>query len=123
MTPLKIISIIAFLIMLVGFLCRRRRKIHIPSMIAAFALDMALVAYIELTRHAIEQATSSPGPLMTVHIIISVLVVLLYFWQICTGIGKVRGRRHPSHGHTGLSLLILRFLNLVTSFMVTGANT
>lgn len=128
MTVLKAISIFVFLILLVGYAYRRRRKIHVPLMLSAFAIDMGLVAYIELNRSAIKTAQSiitpdaGPGPLMTVHIIMSVIVVLLYFWQIYTGIGKLRGKRNPSHPYTGIVFLLLRFGNLVTSFIVTSSH-
>lgn len=122
MTVLKAISIFVFLMLLVGYAYRRRRKIHVPLMLSAFAIDMGLVAYIELNRKAIAQATSSPGPLMTFHIIMSVIVVLLYFWQIYTGIGKLRGKRNASHPYTGIVFLLMRFGNLVTSFIVSGSH-
>lgn len=130
MTPLKAISIFVFIILVVGFAYRRRRKVHVPLMLSAFAIDMGLVAYIEFNRKAIKTAQSiitsdanaGPGPLMTIHIIMSVIVVLLYFWQIYTGIGKLRGRRNASHPYTGITFLLLRFGNLVTSFMVTSAH-
>lgn len=120
MTLLKAISIFAFLLLLVGYGFRRRRRVHVPLMLSAFCIDMGLVVYIELNRHAIKQALHPPGPLMIVHIAISVAVVVLYFWQIFTGIGKLRGRRCPSHRLTGQIFLFLRFGNLATSFLVGG---
>ncbi len=128
MTILKALSIFVFLMLLVGYAYRRRRNIHVPMMLSAFAIDMGMVAYIELNRKAIKTAQSivtsdaGPGPLMTFHIIMSIIVVLLYFWQIYTGIGKLRGKRNPSHPLTGITFLLLRFGNLVTSFMVTSAH-
>lgn len=120
MTTLKAISIGACILLLVGYAYRRRRYVHVPLMLSAFIIDMSLVAYIELTRHAIEKALSGPGPLMVVHILISVAFVLLYFWQIFTGIGRWRGLKHRAHKSTGLIFLLLRFGNLVTSFLVTS---
>lgn len=118
MSLLKVISIVACVLLAVGFMYRRKRRVHIPLMLSAFVVDMGLVLYIELSRGAIDTARTTTSGLMIFHIAISVGVVLLYFWQIYTGIRRVRGAAASSHGATGLTLLVLRLGNLVTSFMV-----
>jgi len=117
-TPLKAVSVVAFFLVLLGFANRRRRHVHIPCMAAAFLMDMGVVLYIELTRGAIESARAHMGPLMVVHICLSVTVVGLYFAQIASGIQKARGRRIPWHRQTGVLFVLTRFGNLVTSFLV-----
>ncbi len=119
LTWLKWLSILAFTLLVIGFTQRRRKAVHIPLMLTAFVLDVAIVLYIEITRDAIAAAKAKMGPLMIVHICISVAVLLLYGVQIVTGIQKARGRRNRWHGFSGTSLLLLRFGNLVTSFMVS----
>lgn len=118
MSPLKIISIVACLLLAAGYANRRKKRVHIPLMLSAFAVDMGLVLYIELTRHAIETARTTTSGLMIFHIAISVGVVLLYLWQIYSGTRRARGKPAASHGITGVALLVTRLGNLVTSFMV-----
>jgi len=74
-----------------------------------------------LTRHAIEQASHTPGGLLIFHITISVGVVVLYIGQVVSGIRKKRkGLPSTWHAKAGLPLVILRVGNLITSFMVTA---
>ncbi len=122
LSRLKIISIIGCTLLVVGYLKRRNRKIHIPCVLSAFTIDMGLLLYIEIMRHAIEQATHAPGGLLIFHIAISVGVVVLYIGQLVTGIRKKRkGLPSTWHDKAGLPLVILRVGNLVTSFMVTAS--
>lgn len=119
---LEITSIFVCVLLVVGYLNRRQKKIHIPMMVSAFVIDMTIVLIIEFSRGAIDAAKSKMGPLMIVHICISVTVILLYITQIVSGIKKARGKPCGWHGHTGLMLLITRLGNLVTSFMVMQIN-
>lgn len=119
MSPLKIISIVACLLLAAGYVNRRRKRVHIPLMLSAFVVDMGLVLYIELNRGAINTARTTTSGLMIFHIAISVGVVLLYLWQIYSGIRRARGGESVSHGITGVMLLVTRLGNLITSFMVS----
>lgn len=117
-STLKLISILAFALLLIGFANRRRPRIHVPLMLAAFLIDLSIVAYIEITRDAIASAKAKMGPLMVVHIILSCLVLVFYFGQVATGLRNLRGRRSRWHRTGGPLLLLTRFGNLVTSFLV-----
>lgn len=118
LSGLKILSITACVLLLAGYLNRKRTRIHIPLVVSAFVIDMAIVAYIELSRGALDAASAKMGPLMIVHITLSVITILLYIGQIVTGIRKVRGKPSAWHGKGGRLLLLFRFGNLITSFMV-----
>ncbi len=119
LSGLKILSITACALLVTGYLNRKRRGIHIPLVVSAFVIDMAIVLYIEISRGALEAAQAKMGPLMIVHITLSVITILLYFGQIVTGIRKLRGKPSAWHGVGGRLLLLFRFGNLVTSFLVT----
>jgi hypothetical protein len=121
MTPLKAISIGVCGLLVVGYANRRRRRVHIPLMVAAFVIDMAMVAYIELTRDAIATAKEKMSTMMIVHISVSVTVILLYLGQIFSGFRKACGSEGRWHGAAGRWLIITRLGNLVTSFIVTQA--
>jgi hypothetical protein len=111
-------SVLVCVLLILGVLARRRRRAHIPLMLGAILIDLTIVAVIEFDRDAIATAEAKMGPLMIVHIAISVLVLVLYGVQVVTGIKKVRGRSSPLHGKVMPWLLTLRLGNLVTSFLV-----
>ena len=115
---LKIASIFVCVILIVGYFNRRRRNIHIPLMVSAFVIDMIIVLVIEFSRGVIQRVDAKMGPLMIVHIIISVTVIILYVGQIITGIKKTKGKPSGWHGKMGPTLIIVRLGNLITSFLV-----
>jgi hypothetical protein len=119
LSGLKLLSIAAFLVLLTGYTLRRRKAVHIPLMLTALAIDLGIVVYIEVQRGAIAAAKARMGPLMAVHIAISVAVLVLYGVQVASGIRKARGGGGRRHGASGTALLWLRFGNLVTSFVVS----
>lgn len=119
LSPLKIVSIGVCIALIIGFVNRRRPRIHVPLMLAAFVVDLAMVVYIEVTRDALASAKAKMGVLMVVHILISVGVLVLYVVQVVSGLANLRGRRSRRHGPAGTSLLVLRLGNLLTSFMVS----
>ncbi len=118
-TMLKLISTFACVLIIVGYLNRSRRRVHIPLMASAFVIDMAIVLYIELARGVIDQVRARMGLLMIVHIILSSAVIALYIGQIVTGIKNARGLRSKWHAKAGLWLILTRVGNLITSFLVT----
>ena len=115
---LRILNVLVFILLLIGFANRRQARIHVPIMVTSFVLDMLMLIYIEVTRHAIEQAVGETNLTMKVHIAASLVVVILYVGQIITGIRKKRGRSSRWHGKAGVVFLTARFVNLVTSFLV-----
>ncbi len=115
---LKILSIVVYVIILVAFANRKRVKVHVPMMAAAFVIDVAMVLYIELTRHAIETAVGPTSPVMKIHIALSVITVVLYVGQIITGIKKAKGQTSAWHGKAGAIFLLARLGNLITSFLI-----
>jgi len=56
------------LVLMAGILLRRRRRIHVPMMVAAFSLDLLTVLALEWNRGAVKKATSSPSPLLLFHV-------------------------------------------------------
>ena len=115
---LELLSIFVCALLVFGYLNRRTPRIHIPSMAIAFLIDMTIVVYIEVTRDAVASAKKRMGPLMIIHILLSVTVLILYFGQIISGLRKVKGRPSRWHGQAALWFLAARFGNLLTSFMV-----
>ena len=120
LSPLRVLNVLIFILLLIGFANRRQARIHVPIMVTAFVMDMLMLLYIEFTRHAIEHAIGETTLTMKVHLAASLLVVILYVGQIITGIRKKRGRTSRWHGKAGVVFLTARFVNLVTSFLVGG---
>ena len=116
--PIHYLSLIVCILLVVGVMNRRRKRIHIPIMLSAIVIDLGMVLYIELTRGAVKQAAAKMGPLMIVHIIISCGVLVLYGMQVWTGIRKARGATSGVHRRVMIPLISLRILNFLTSIMV-----
>lgn len=118
MDPLHYVSLGVCLLIVAGLYCRGKKLTHIPFMLSAFVIDMMMLLGIELNRHAIDQAIHTRSSLLEFHIALSILLVVLYFVQIVTGIRKVKG--HPSriHGKAGWLLFAVRLGNFVTSIMI-----
>ncbi|MEK7732093.1 MAG: DUF420 domain-containing protein [Planctomycetota bacterium] len=118
--PLKLLSVLVCLILVIGVLNRRRKRIHIPLMLSAMAIDVGMVLYLEIRRGVVESIPQRPmTPLLVIHITISVLVLILYGVQVVTGYRNAKGRRSTWHPRIAALLLPLRFANLITSFMIT----
>lgn len=116
------ISILVCIILATGVLVRRRRRVHVPLMLTAFAIDLGIVLYLEITRHVVETLPDRPmTALLVVHILLSVTVLVLYVIQVVTGIKKLRGRTVPNHLKVAVVFMICRLGNLATSMMVAGA--
>ncbi len=118
--PLKLVSVLVCVILVIGVLKRRKPRVHIPLMVSAFLIDLTMVIYLEVRRGVVE---SIPGREMTtlliVHICLSTVVLILYGVQIATGLKNARGNRRPWHRKAAVAFLITRFGNLITSFLIT----
>ncbi len=89
-------------------------------MVSAFAVDMALILYIEITREAVEQLFDGVHPLLWFHVGVSLAVVLSYIGMIL--LGRRMLRREVSvqgvHRKLGLTFCVLRAVNYGTNFMI-----
>ncbi|MBY0449925.1 MAG: hypothetical protein K2X01_04795 [Cyanobacteria bacterium] len=115
------LSFAVLLIIAVGILFRKNRKIHIPVMLLAFVCDMSLVLYIEFSRKAVEQVISGlPSALLAFHVATSLIVVLLYLALIISGVQIVKGKTNRLLWHRQLAtaFLIGRMINFVTSLYI-----
>ena len=116
---LRMLSVMAFCMLVIGVACRRRRRWHMRLMISAITIDLGLVLYLEIARGVVESIPKRPmTPLLIVHILLSVLVIVMYGVQVYGGINNARGRRSVTHRKMMPWLLVTRFGNLVTSFFV-----
>jgi len=121
------ISTCVLIIIAVGLCFRHRPKVHIPCMLTAFSLDVGLVLYIELNRHAIETVSqvvqrSFPHGLLLFHVVMSVLVLILYVLMLRLGLGLLKGQENLrlKHRYLGCAFAVCRLANYVTSFFVVS---
>jgi len=115
-----IASTIVLLILAAGFYFRRRREVHIPLMIVAFSVDLAAVLAIELTRGAVNKATSAPSPLLLFHVVVSVFSLGCYVVMFVLGDRVRKGATglQPWHRRTAMVFGACRSANYVTSWMI-----
>ncbi|HEY9745214.1 MAG TPA: hypothetical protein V6C99_03235 [Oculatellaceae cyanobacterium] len=127
---LIVISTLVLVVIAIGLFFRHRPKVHIPCMLGAFCLDLGLVLYIELTRHALAtvgEAIQKPIPqaLLIFHVVVSLLVLILYLCQLRLGLGLLKQpdaqHKRILHRNLGISFVVLRLTNYITSLFVTGA--
>ncbi len=98
----------------------RRRGLHLGLMIAAFAVDLGLLWYIEATRHAAEKVVTRFHPLIWFHAGVSLVVLACYVALLSLGFRMVQGemRLRRLHRVVAVTFVICRGLNYVTSFLV-----
>jgi hypothetical protein len=115
-----IASTFVLLLLVAGILLRRRRRIHVPIMLAAFGLDLVSVLAIEVQRNAIHKATSGPPPLLLFHVIVSVFALVFYGVMFVLGerVRKGAEQLRPWHRRTAWLFGSCRTANYVTSWMI-----
>ena len=97
---------------------RFKQSITLARWFSAFAVDMALILYIEITREAVEQLSGGVHPLLWFHV--RVAVVLAHIRMIL--LGRRMLRREESvrgvHRKLALTFCVLRTGNYGISFMI-----
>lgn len=117
---LHALSTLVLLLILGGVYYRKRPKLHLRFMLAAFIIDVSLVLYIEATRHAVEKVAHHTGLLLWFHVVVSVAVLTAYVAQIQLGRKIMNGfiASRQTHIRLGLTFCTLRLVNYITSFMI-----
>lgn len=114
------LSTLVLILISAGVYYRRKPRIHLRYMLSAFVLDVSLVLYIEISRHAVEKVVHHTGLLLWLHVLVSVAVLTAYVAQIQLGRRILNGfvASRSLHIRLGLTFCTLRLLNYVTSFMI-----
>lgn len=112
------IASFAWLCLVIGYLKRKERSVHIRLMLIGICTDIALVLYLQVTRSAVQTALKfSLTAFQQIHIGFSTLALLLYFPVLFLGIQLIKGTgsahtkaRHMVIAQTALILRTLGFL-------------
>ncbi len=115
------LSTVVLILVVLGLWQRYNRKVHIPLMLTAFALDLGLVLAIELQRQAVEKLIDhSVSAFVYFHAGISLLVLVFYVILLVLGLGILKGQPKARHWHrlSGIGFIVLRLTNYITSFWV-----
>jgi uncharacterized membrane protein YozB (DUF420 family) len=119
---LHLVSTLVLCVIAAGLWFRRRNHhMHLRLMLAAFAMDVVLVLYIEITRQAVEKVVTHVGPLLWFHASVSIAVLACYVAMILLGRPMLSGKfeTRKLHFAVAIAFVVLRGLNYVTSFLVT----
>lgn len=101
-----IIATFAWVLLVLGFLARKKRSRHIPLMHSAIILDVGLVLYLQVTRDAVQTAMEFSLSLPEqIHILFSTLALVLYFPVLYLGWAVVRGKSGARSKHRKLALV------------------
>ena len=117
------LSVGVLVLLAFGIYHRHRPSLHIPTMLACFAIDVGNVIYIEVRRGAVEKTISTAGTagewILKLHILVSVLSIVGYLVAVITGVRLLRkGRGRLAHRLNAVIFLSLRVTNYLTSFYV-----
>jgi len=114
-------TLVLFLVAAGLWIRKKNPQWHQRLMVAAFSSDLLLVLYIEFTRHAVEKVVSRVRPLIWFHAAVSLAVLGCYVTMIVLGRPMLAGRYETRalHRAVGITFVVLRSLNYVTSYMVT----
>lgn len=116
----QIQSICIYSLMIFGISKRKKRSIHVPTMITVITWDILLILQIELGRNAVEKASKAlVNPwLLNVHVSFALSCVIFYFLLLFTGRKLLKGENQFRLRHRlfGWTAFILRTLTLITSF-------
>lgn len=120
---LILVSTLILLLILFGLIKRHNRKIHVPVMLSAFALDVGLVLVVEITRHAIEKAVvQTDNTFLLFHIAVSLLTLVFYALLTVSGFKILKGYNEhlPTHRKLAYYFIAFRLTNYITSFWISS---
>jgi hypothetical protein len=104
-----------------GVPLKRSPPLHMLWMTFGFALDFALLLFIELDRKATGQLFAPMGPWLVVHIVIATVLVFWYPALIFSGGRVSAGRPKAGHKRLAMGFFVLRFLLWVTAVLAMEA--
>lgn len=104
----------------VGVIFRRKRKIHVPIMLASFVLDMTAVIYLEFNRGVVMKAFEKVSEYMfQIHLTFAIATLVGYGIALYTGTCLLRGlSMRRLHKINAVFFLIARTGVFITSLFI-----
>jgi hypothetical protein len=117
---LHLISTFVLILIAGGLRFRRTPRLHLTFMVTAFVTDLALVVYIEATRHAVEKVAARVNAMLWFHAGVSLATLVCYCVLLYLGTGILKGASASKavHRNVGMTFVALRLLNYVTSYAI-----
>lgn len=119
------VATVAFVLLLLGWLQRRRRRTHVTLVLGGISIDLAIVVILELQRDVVAMSLrESFGVLQAVHIGASALAVVLYLPTLVLGFRLLRAtaegaaRLRHKHARVAVAALLLRAVGFVCMWTV-----
>jgi hypothetical protein len=110
-----------FLWLVAGVPLHRRPALHMMWMTFGFALDTALLLFIEFDRDATAKLFGGMSTWLAIHIVIATILVVWYPMLIYSG-GKVSaGKPMGFHKKIAIAFFVLRFLLWLTAVLAMEA--
>ena len=112
MTGYMYLATIAWLLLVAGYLARRRRERHVPLVLTGMFMDIGLVMYLQVTRDALQTAASFQLEMwQQMHVAASSAALLLYPAILVMGIILFGDPRRPGIRiwHVRISMTALAF--------------
>lgn len=118
--PTDGVSFLVLVLLAVGLARRRDRRTHPWIMRVAFALDLGLVGFLELTRGAVERASEFASGLLAFHVLVAVLALVTNVYLLYSGTKILAGedQRQPRHRQVAWVFVVLRLTTFVTAFAI-----
>lgn len=121
MSPLMIIASVSWILLSLGLILRSNRKIHVSCMLSGIVLDLGIVAYIQVTKNAVNNVLHNSIDLLPLlHIGTSTIAVILYFPVLYLGFSLLKGPRNittvNAHKKVALTAFFFRTLGFILMF-------
>jgi uncharacterized protein (TIGR03382 family) len=125
-----LLASLAFALLVAGWTQRRRRRRHVPLVLAGIGIDLGLVVYLELTRSVVEKVAGAMdhvpfAGLRWAHIASSTVAVLLYLPTLWYGWRMLRGPQDPRvrrrHAFVAQLALVFRTIGFLCMWAVEAA--
>lgn len=114
------VAVVGWVLLVLGWIFRRNRTLHLRMVIPGMAVDLGLVLYLEITRSVIARTvTVEYTAYQWTHIVASAAATFLYIPVIVLGVKLIRRTASPvaRAWHVKLALLALAFRTVGFAFM------
>ncbi len=118
-----LLATLAWLLLIAGWTARRRRRAHVPLVLAGIGVDLAIVLLLEFQRSVVAGALEAEWTAFQItHIVASALAVVLYLPTLFLGFRLLRGKPGPKtrrrHRNVAVAALALRTVGFVCMWSI-----